>query len=232
MKKLFITLMSICFLFLCSCTSLMMEPVETTQTDSTPAYEGFESYQSDYAFDASPIQDVDEDASDIPEYTAQTYSIPYAEMPISKDDKVLFLCETGDFLFQRELETEIVAAFSENGIEVVAYSDVEIEAQPPFIDYLYAVALENDCRYVFIVGISEAYSYEYGGGISQINFDSNMADLDLTGIPLRITGAITCKENIFHSYIESLEPACKCMVEALVNEYMKYVIASEPVMVE
>lgn len=134
--------------------------------------------------------------------------------------------------YNLEFETEIVAAFSESGIEVVAYSNVEIEAQPPFIEYIYAVALENDCRYAYIVSISEAYSYDYGGGISRINFNSTMADLDMTGIPLRITGAITCKENIFHSYIESLEPACKCMVEALVNEYMKYVIASEPVMAE
>ena len=196
MKKLFITLMSICFLVLCSCSSLMSELTDT------------------------------------PSYEAQVYSVQYTNEPISKNDKVLVLCDTGDFMFQRELETEIVAAFSESGIEVVAYSNVEIEAQPPFIDYLYAVALENDCRYAYIVSISEAYSYDYGGGISRINFNSTMADLDMTGIPLRITGAITCKENIFHSYIESLEPACKCMVEALVNEYMKYVIASEPVMAE
>lgn len=188
MKKLFMTLMSICFLVLCSCSSLMSELTDT------------------------------------PSYEAQVYSVQYTNEPVSKNDKVLVLCDTGDFMFQRELETEIVAAFSESGIEVVAYSNVEIEAQPPFIEYIYAVALENDCRYVYIVSISEAYSYDYGGGISRINFDSTMADLDMTGIPLRITGAITCKENIFHSYIESLEPACKCMVEAIVNEYMKKIV--------
>lgn len=216
MKKNILFIIVVACICLCSCTSLMMEPEETSRPDSTLAYEDFKS-------DESLIQDTDEDSFGIPEYTAQTYSIPYTEMPISKDDKVLFLCEAGDFMFQRELETNIVSAFSENGIESVAYSNVEIEAQPQSLDYLFDVALENDCRYVFVVGISDAYSYEYGGGISQINFDSNVADLDLTGITLRITGAITCKENLFHSYIESLEPVCECMAEAIINEYMTYV---------
>ena len=190
MKKLFITLISICFLFLCSCTSLMSELTNT------------------------------------PTYEAQAYSVQYTNEPISQDDKVLVLCDSGDFMFQREVETSMVEAFNENGITAFAYSSIEIESQPPFIEYLYAVAMENDCRYVLIAGAHDFYTYEYGGGISQMSFDSNMADYEASEIVLRVSGAINCEENLYHSMTESIEPACKSMAEAIVDEYMTYVETS------
>lgn len=179
-----------CFVMLCSCTSLMSELTNT------------------------------------PSYEAQAYSVQYTNEPISKDYKVLVLCDSGDFMFQREVETSMVEAFNENGITAFAYSSIEIESQPPFIDYLYAVAMENDCRYVLIAGAHDFYTYEYGGGISQMSFDSNMADYEASEIVLRVSGAINCEENLYHSMTESIEPACKSMAEAIVDEYMKYAIDS------
>ena len=158
-----------------------------------------------------------------PIYEAQTYSVQYTNEPISKDDKVLVLCDSGDFRFQREVETSMVEAFNENGITAVAYSSIEIESQPPFLDYLYAVAMENDCRYVLIAGANDFYTYEYGGGISQMSFDSNVADYEASEIILRVSGAINCEENLYHSMTESIQPVCKCMAEAIVDEYMTYV---------
>lgn len=163
------------------------------------------------------------DFTNTPIYDAQAYSVQYTSVPFSKSDKILILCESGNFMFQREFETTMVNYLRENGIEAFAYSSLEIESMPESIEYLYAIAMLNDCRYVLIASVSEVYTYEHGGGIAQITFDSNMSDYAVFELPLRVNGAINCDNNVFQTYTESIEPAAKCMAEAISNEYLKYV---------
>lgn len=158
-----------------------------------------------------------------PVYKATAYSINYADESISKDDKILILFETGNFMLQREVESSIVDALSKNGINAIAYSSIEIESQPSTVEYLDRIAWNNRCKYIMYVHVSDVYTYTTGGGIAELRFNADMFDLDSSRFNLRITGAINCKENLYHSYTESIAPAGKCIANAIVDEYMKHV---------
>ena len=200
---------------LCSCSSLFETP--DVQTSGARQYPEQSAPVQIYDAQPSPEQ------NDSPVYNAQTYPVLYTEEPLSKDGKVLVLCDSGDFMFQREVETSMVEAFSRNGITACAYSSIEYEPLPSYFDYLYAVALENDCRYILIAEVSEVYTYNLGGGIAQIRFDSNLGDYEDYVMPLRVSGAVNCEENIYHTFTESIEPAGRCLAEAIVEEYMNCV---------
>ncbi len=158
-------------------------------------------------------------------YSAHVYSSTYSINPIDINGKVLVVCDTSDPMLQIAVESNIVKAFEEKGITAFSYADSSIMALPESPDELYGTATANDCRYVFVIGFNDFYTYEYGGGISQLYFDSNALDLYSAEIAIKVTGAIAADENQFDSYLDTLEPACACLGEAIAEEYMKYVNA-------
>lgn len=199
-KTLFIVFLSLVCLF--SCESLLTDYSSSSETVVS------NSIKNDH---------------DSAEYHSQAYSVNYANEPIDSGEKILVFCDSGDFMFQREVETSMVDAFHKNGVTAIAYSSVEIESLPSSFDYLFEVSIEKDCRYILVVGISDLYTYEYGGGIKQFTFDSATVDTARGELSLRISGAIDCSENDFSTLYESLKPAGNCLATSVVDEYLSFI---------
>lgn len=164
-------------------------------------------------------------------YTAQVYSSPY-QAALDASARVFVICDTTDFMAQRATEAAVTSAFADAGIASVAFSDVARMVDVEDLVDLFTIAMLNECRYLLYISYSDTYTYEYGGGIAELYFDSEVTDLDTADTPLRVSGAAVSSENEFLSYPETIGPACECIGQAIVEEYTQYVVVKDSVLAE
>lgn len=170
------------------------------------------------------------DLTDTPVYNANVYSSIFTQETIDSNGKIMIFCDTGDSILQLSTESALVGAFTKNNIEAVSFASVSLNLRPEFLDEVYHIALENNCKYVLIISYNDFYTYELGGGISTVYFEANVKELEQWDMPIRINGVIACKENKIQSYVESINPASEKLASSIAEEYMKYV-KFEPVVI-
>ena len=160
----------------------------------------------------------------IPTYESQIYSSGYGGIDVTEN--ILVLCNTGNPVFQMATESNIVESFTANGIRAAAFSDVYNIPLSEFPDDMFDIIADSGFRYILYIAFGEMYAYEYSLGISQMNFDSQLFDMYGEGIPVRIAGTIVPDKNKGQSFADTLEPACECLADGLVDEFMKYIADS------
>lgn len=144
---------------------------------------------------------------------------------IRKTSTILIMSLADSFSMNRSTEKALKVAFEKKGISVVLASDtydittLNEETTESFLKRL----SEEPFRYVMLVEPTDAYTYTYGGGISNLNYYCEILDsFDNNSIVLMMELSVEADKNDRLSYNASKEPALKSFSEVLVNEYMKY----------
>ena len=170
----------------------------------------------------------------IPEYTAKLYSTSFAEEDFDPTKKVLVYCNYGDPMMQTVVEHTFVDSLNEIGIDAISTYELKPNPAPelfeepliPIDSYsdIYLLAYFNNIDYVVFISFSDVYTYEYGGGLSQLYFEIGLAKYNAYDYleEIKVSGSLNCVENKFQSYIESMDYAFESLADSVVTEFLQY----------
>lgn len=160
-----------------------------------------------------------------PRYESNVYSSNLSQIDFEKDAGIIVFCDILDnSLMQVATEKNIVDALERRGVRAYSFSSYTIpdETIDNLVSQMYDLAEVLNCRYLYSLSYEEFYTFEFGGGISNVYFDSVTIDREYQEISVRVTGAVFCDENEFQSFNESLEIVYDCIGKAVADEFIKY----------
>jgi len=162
--------------------------------------------------------------------SAQTYAT-YAESSnigkvlIDKESAIWIISDSGNFMWNRTIETAIGERFKPKGIKTYLTTDyVDIcDLKEEDFQKVLDLYLESKSDLMMTIEIGDLYTYTAGGGVKSMDISVNLVDFVSERILLKMALSTEADNNDLKSLNETRRPVVESMADALVKEFLKYV---------
>ena len=158
-------------------------------------------------------------------YTTYAESSNIGKREISKLSVIWIISDSGNFMWNRAIETAIGEKFKPKGIKThltTDYLDIWDLNEDEFQGVL-DLYLESKSDFMLAIEIGELYTFSAGGGIKSMDFSATLIDFVSEKILLKIALSTESDTNDLKSLNETRRPVVESMSDALVKEFMRYV---------
>ena len=162
--------------------------------------------------------------------SAQTYTT-YAESSnigkalIDKASVIWVISDSGNFMWNRTIETVIGEKLKLKGINTYLTTDyVDIcDLKEEEFQKVLDLYLESKSDYMMTIEIEELYTYSAGGGVKSMDISVTLIDFVSERILLKMALSTEADNNDLKSLNETRRPVVESMADAFVKEFMRYV---------
>lgn len=160
-----------------------------------------------------------DDFSDRNSYSSNSYSSKYSKEPLSKEGTIVVYGNFKNFNFQRPIEEEVKSLLERQGFKVEIMSDYHYSD-----DDFYSVLFSLNPKYLIEVSPVEnsLYTYEYGGGISSMGFETLVYDGDNFDVIMKITTSVYGTNNNYEKLVSTQQTVSMKVSKEIVSEFCSY----------
>ena len=158
-------------------------------------------------------------------YTTYAESSNIGKNEISRSSVVWIISDSGNFMWNRTIETSIGEKLRFKGIKshlTTDYVDICDLKEDEFQDVL-DLYLNSKSDFMLAIEIGELYTYSAGGGVKSMDFSATLIDFVSEKILLKIALSTESDTNDLKSLNETRRPVVESMSDALAKEFMRYV---------
>ena len=158
-------------------------------------------------------------------YTTYVESSNIGKSEIAKTSVIWIIADTGNFMWNRTIESTLFDRFKANGIKTLLTTDyVDIcDLKEEEYEKILTLYLESESDYMLAAEIGDLYTYSAGGGIKNMDINASLLDFANERIILKMALSTEADTNDWKSLNETRRPAIESMAESFTKEFMKYV---------
>ena len=158
-------------------------------------------------------------------YTTYAESSNIGKSSISKSSVIWIISDSGNFMWNRTIETAIGEKLKQKGIKshlTTDYVDICDLKEDEFQGVI-NLYMESKSDFMLAIEIGDLFTYSAGGGVKSMDFSATLIDFASEKILLKMALSTESDTNDLKSLNETRRPVVESMSDALAKEFMKYV---------